>query len=180
MSVPPDSRSDAQLVAALNAGDPTAFPALYHRYKDWILRLAHRTTGHEADALDVLQETFSYLLNKTPHLKLTAAMTTFLFPVVRNLAIAARKKRQRHEPLGIAEMDLPTAPTKTLGADESLAAALAGLSEPHREVILMRFVDDLTLEEIARILEIPLGTVKSRLHHALAILKADPQAREHL
>jgi RNA polymerase sigma-70 factor (ECF subfamily) len=59
-----------------------------------------------------------------------------------------------------------------------LAAALAGLSPPQREVVLMRFVDDLELAEIAAALDVPLGTVKSRLHHALARLRDDPGTRD--
>ena len=95
MSAPaqPDSRSDRELVRALNAGDVSAFDALYYRYRDWVVRLAHRFTGNADDALDVLQETFSYVFRKFPGFRLTASMTTFLYPVVKNLSIAARRKR---------------------------------------------------------------------------------------
>jgi DNA-directed RNA polymerase specialized sigma24 family protein len=98
---PTDPRTDAELVAAINAGDTAAFDALYYRHRDWVVRLAARWTGNDADALDVLQETFAYVVGKFPHLHLTAAMTTFLYPVVCNLSIAARKKRARfvgHDP----------------------------------------------------------------------------------
>jgi RNA polymerase sigma-70 factor (ECF subfamily) len=54
-------------------------------------------------------------------------------------------------------------------------AALSGL---HREVVLMRFVDDMSLQEIAEALDVPLGTVKSRLHHAIEALRNDPRAQE--
>jgi RNA polymerase sigma-70 factor (ECF subfamily) len=60
-----------------------------------------------------------------------------------------------------------------------LAAVLRVLPEPHREVLLMRVVDDMTLEEIALALDIPLGTVKSRLHNALAKLREDERTREY-
>ncbi|MEI8195402.1 MAG: sigma factor-like helix-turn-helix DNA-binding protein, partial [Phycisphaerae bacterium] len=58
-----------------------------------------------------------------------------------------------------------------------LAVVLAVLPSAQREVVLMRFVDDLSLEEIAAALAIPLGTVKSRLHQALAVLRCDPRVR---
>src|SRR3954471_17890035 len=95
MPPPPDPRTDEQLVAALNAGDAAAFDVLYFRYRDRVLRLALRFTGNDADAQDVMQETFAYLYRKVPHLRLTASVTTFLFPVVRNLSLAAGRKRRR-------------------------------------------------------------------------------------
>jgi len=61
--------------------------------------------------------------------------------------------------------------------DESLTAALALLSDGHREVLLLRFVDGLSLAEIAETMNIPLGTVKSRLHNALETLRNDPRTK---
>ncbi|UCC97066.1 MAG: hypothetical protein JSW66_14615, partial [Phycisphaerales bacterium] len=56
--------SDRQLIESANQGDPDAFGALYLRYRDWVYRLAWRFTGNREDALDVLQETFTYVLGK--------------------------------------------------------------------------------------------------------------------
>ena len=98
---PTEPRSDQELIAALNAGDASAFDALYHRYRDRILRLAFRFTANHADAQDVLQETFTYFYRKFPGFVLTAQMTTFLFPVVRNLSLAARRKRRPGESGGL-------------------------------------------------------------------------------
>ena len=56
---------------------------------------------------------------------------------------------------------------------------LAGLSDDHREILLLRFVDGFTLDEIATALQIPIGTAKSRLHHAIAQLREDPRARKY-
>lgn len=173
-----DQRSDEELVEAINAGDEGAFDAFYFRHRDWVVGLALRFTGDEADALDVLQETFSYLLRKVPALRLTARVTTFLYPVVRNLSIAARKKKRRQ--IGGEELLdlLPARQTELNSAHAGeLAAVLAGLSAGHREVLLMRFVEDSSLEEIATALEIPLGTVKSRIHNAIKALRQDPRAQ---
>ena len=57
-------KSDRQLIESINAGDVEAFDALYRRHRDWVHRLAWRFTGNHQDALDVLQETFVYLLKR--------------------------------------------------------------------------------------------------------------------
>jgi RNA polymerase sigma-70 factor (ECF subfamily) len=178
MSVPPrpDSRSDVELVRALNAGDTAAFDALYYRHRAWVARLAQRFTGNGDDALDVLQETFSYFFRKFPGFVLTASMTTFLYPVVKNLSIAARRKRNRLAQLPDDPARLEPAAPATTDYDrqrEELSAVLAGLPEGQREALLMRFVDGMSLAEIAEALGVPEGTVKSRLHNAIATLRRD-------
>ena len=168
---------DEQLLQRAGAGDPEAFEALYRRYRDWVHRLAWRFTGNQQDALDVLQETFLYLLQKLPDFRLTASMTTFLYPVVKHLSLNLRRRRHpgTDEEILLAIPD-PTAPPTPRA---ELAAALSALSEEQREVILMRFVDDMTLDEIAAALSVPTGTIKSRLHRALEILRRDPRTRDY-
>jgi RNA polymerase sigma-70 factor (ECF subfamily) len=175
---PDDSRSDAQLVTALNGGDESAFDALYYRYRDWVVRLARRFTGSDDAALDVLQETFSYFFRKFPGFSLSAKMTTFLYPVVRNLSIAARRKGGR-EVNEEAIADVPAAPAEARDDRSDLAAIMQALSEGQREVVLMRFVDGLSMQEIAQALSIPSGTVKSRLHNALNTLKLDERTKRY-
>ena len=94
-----DPRSDQDLVEAVNAGDDAAFETLYYRYRDWVYRLAHRFTGDEHAALDVLQDTFTYLVRKFPGFRLTAQMTTLLFRVVRSAATSRRHKAHTSESL---------------------------------------------------------------------------------
>ena len=174
-----NSRSDQELIAAINDGDSDAFEALYYRYRDWVVSLAYRFTGDRELALDVLQETFLYFVKKFPGFRLTAHLKTFLYPAVRNLSIAARRKAKRFQSdeneTGTIEAATTTVPVGS--QDESLVAALAVLSDEHREVLLLRFVDGLSLAEIAKALNIPLGTVKSRLHNALAFLRHDPRTK---
>jgi RNA polymerase sigma-70 factor (ECF subfamily) len=167
-----DPRSDQHLV---DAGD---FDALYYRYRDWVASLAHRFTRNHDDALDVLQETFAYLARKFPTLHLTASMKSLLYPAVRNLSLELIRKR-RGATVGDDVLDLLPAPFEAADERAELAAALSGIPQTHREVLLMRFVDDLKLEEIASALEIPLGTVKSRLHNALESLRSDPAVRAY-
>ena len=175
-----DDRSDPSLVAALNGGDTSAFDAIYYRYRDWVVRLAFRFTSNHADAMDVLQETFAYLFRKFPGFFLSARMTTFLYPVVKNLSIAAKRKRERH--ISDEHVADPAAPPITANLPTTrgdLSVALEILPDAQREVILMRFVDDMSLAEIAAALDIPEGTVKSRLHNAIATLRHDERARSY-
>lgn len=174
-----DTRTDLELIAAMNRGDDRAFEALYVRYRDWVTALAFRFTRDESLALDVLQETFLYFLKKFPGFKLTAELKTFLYPVVKNLSIAARRKAERHQSTEGELAVLENHPTEipTVASSDDLSVVLASLSEEHREVLLLRFVDGLNLGEIAGVMEIPLGTVKSRLHNALTTLRKDPRTK---
>lgn len=171
---------DVELVARVNKGDEAAFAVLYHRHKDWVAGLAYRWTGDREAALDVLQETFLYFVKKFPDFRLTAKLQTFLYPAVRNLSIAARRKAERYQSV---EPDSPgmeeqAAAAPAGGEEEQIRAALALLPETHREVLWLRFVDGMELAEIAGAMEIPLGTVKSRLHNALETLRKDQRTRK--
>ena len=174
-----ETRSDLELVDAVNRGDVRAFEAIYLRYRDWVVALAFRFCGHRDDALDVLQETFTYLLRKFPGFTLTAAMKTFLYPAVRNLSIAAARKRRRTVVDDRILEDVPARAEPDETSREELDVVLRTLAPIHREVVLMRFVDDMSLQEIADALDVPLGTVKSRLHHALTGLREDPRTRDY-
>jgi RNA polymerase sigma-70 factor (ECF subfamily) len=175
-----DSRIDQQLIATINAGDAAAFEVLYFRYRDWIVSLACRLTGSEDLALDVMQETFLYLLRKFPGFRLTANLKTFLYPAIKNLSIAARRKAGRYQSTEAEQQFLEQTPAASAVPHQAtnLAAALANLSEDHREVLLLRHVDGLTLAEIAEAVNIPLGTVKSRMHNALESLRLDPRTKQ--
>ena len=173
-----EDRTDQDIVAALNGGDLAAFDELYYRYRDWVMRLAARFTGNQEDSLDVLQETFAYVFGKFPGFMLTARMTTFLYPVVKNLSLAARRKRNRLQGDELA-LNQAAAPVYRTGASaEDLTVLVQALPEIQREVLLMRYLDDMTLAEIAQALSIPEGTVKSRLHNAIQVLKDDPKVRD--
>jgi len=174
-------RSDDELLDLAGKGDVQAFESLYRRHRDWVYRLAWRFTGNEADALDILQETFAYVLRKLPGLHLTAAMTTFLYPVVKHLSLNVRRAscvaRNASEKLSCTAQDAERTTHDASRTD--LASALSTLATDQREVVLMRFVDDMSLEEIAQALKTPLNTIKSRLYRALETLREDPRTREY-
>ena len=181
-----DRRSDHELVDACNGvgakAATRAFEVLYKRHRDYVLRVAMRFSRDPEIAQDVLQETFSYLIRKFPPtgggLELRAKMTTLLYPVAKNLAISAIRRANRLETSeNIQPDDLP-APTDSDFAEDVLTAALSGLSSEHREVLTLRFVDDMSLAEIAQVLKIPLGTVKSRIHLAIKQLRDDPKIKD--
>lgn len=174
------SRSDAELVNAVNQGDFTAFEALYLRHRDWVVALAYRfTTDHQLSS-DVLQETFLYFLKKFPGFTLTARLQTFLYPAVKNLSIAARRKvvRLQGDNSVLETMAAPEPAQATNQSSDELSATLAALPEEQREVLLLRFVEGFSLNEIAEAMEIPLGTVKSRLHNALTTLRKDERTKK--
>ena len=173
----PDARRDLKLIADINNGEAAAFEVLYFRHRDWVVNIAHRFTGSEDLALDVMQETFLYFLKKFPGFRLTANLKTFLYPAIKNLSIAARRKAARYQSTETEQHSLSIVPANDPPPDE-LSVVLANLSEEHREVLLLRFVDGLSLAEIAKAMNIPLGTVKSRLHNALETLRQDPRTKE--
>eukprot|EP00752_Nemacystus_decipiens_P013707 g12160.t1 len=159
-----DPRSDLELVDAVNRGEAKAFEALYHRHRDYTLRLAMRFTGERHLALDAVQDSFVYFYKKFPGFTLTAKLTTFLYPVVKHNALTLKQKAKRAQgdtseemlkgqPSPAAEND----PAKAQSPDD-LHALLRSLPDAQREVLVMRFVDGLSVEEIAQALEIPPGT----------------------
>ena len=175
-----ESLTDEDLVARANAGLPDALEALYERYRDWVLRLAYRLCGDRDMALDVLQETFLYFLKKFPGFQLRARMSTFLYPVVRNLTIAARRKAERyvHAP-DVLHMRAANEEHDAVCSRGDLAEALGALPAAAREALLLRYADGLSLEETAQAVGVPLGTVKSRIHNALKVLRQDPRTRSY-
>jgi RNA polymerase sigma-70 factor (ECF subfamily) len=180
-----DKRSDAELVELCNSGSrdeaTKAFETLYRRHKDFVLRIAIRYVRDTDLALDVLQETFSFLLKKFPPpgpgFELTAKLTTFLYPVAKNSAITVARKAERYPSSGI-DPDSLTAEAPSPESD--IETLLNDLPEQRREVVLLRFVDDMPLQDIAAALDIPLGTVKSRLHLAIKQLRENPAAKNLL
>jgi RNA polymerase sigma-70 factor, ECF subfamily len=177
----PDDRSDDELVEACNAGDVAAFDELYRRHRDWAVRVAYRFAGDRDEALDIMQESFAYLLTKFPGFKLSARLTSFMYVVIKHNALSGRRKLRRRTLGDMPEGAATASRGDTADADSSstLAALVERLPDAHREVLLMRAVDGMSMQEIAAALSIPVGTVKSRLHNALAALRSDPAAARY-
>ncbi|MBI5018589.1 MAG: RNA polymerase sigma factor [Deltaproteobacteria bacterium] len=165
---------DASLVVRAQRGDEVAFETLYRRHRDFVTAVAARFGADGADALDVLQETFLYFLRKLPSFELRAELRTFLYPVAKHTALKRKGRAARQQPLDPEDPAVANLPAKENGHTQRrrVEELVAELSDGRREVVMLRFVDGLSLDEIAEALGIPLGTVKSRLHHALRALRA--------
>jgi len=164
--------SDQELVEAANKGDSDAMELLYFRYQEWVYALAWRLCGDREDALEVLQEVFAYFFDKFPGFKLRSRLKTFLYPVVRNTALNLIRKRRRIIPLSDTDAaSLPDERYDSRAEHRKLAELIEGLSTPEQELALMRFYDGFRIAEIAQIQNVPIGTVKSRLHRMLAHLR---------
>jgi RNA polymerase sigma-70 factor (ECF subfamily) len=163
--------SDEELVARANRGDTAAFEALYRRHREWVLALALRHARDREEALDVLQDTFATFLARFPGFRLTGTVRGYLYPVVTHRCVSLARKRRKVVPLrpemerGVSESPDASEPPG------DFARLVDGLPEGQREVVRLRFALGMKLQEIAEALDLPLGTVKSRLHHALATLR---------
>lgn len=179
-TAPYEKLDDATLMSRCRQGDEAAFHALYERYRDWVLRQARRYLRQDEDAFDVMQEVFRYLFSIVPTYRPEALLTTLLYKVVRNTSLSELQRRRRGGKSTFSlddeeARDLAVAPEDP-GQDcpletKQVTDAIDGLPEIYREVILLRLVEEWPYQQISEALDLPLGTVKSRLHYGLDILR---------
>lgn len=169
----PVEHDDRELVDRANRGEARALEALYSNHKQWVVALAWRFTGNREDALDILQETFSYFFDQFPGFELRSSLRSYLYPVVKHRSISLIRKRRKvvslenwqaqgGEPEELSWQPEPPGEFSRLVAD---------LPQQQREVVQLRFQLGLKLNEIAEAMDLALGTVKSRLHNALKTLQ---------
>jgi RNA polymerase sigma-70 factor (ECF subfamily) len=163
---------DQFLVLRCQAGDQRAFAELFDRFHErtrlYLLRLLGRT-----EAEDVQQEVWLGVYRRISGLANPAAFRTWLFQVTRNQAVDFLRKRRRHEELlsSVAqtpEKNDPTTEDDLLNRVDAgiVDEAVQGLTAPLRETVHLRYWEDLSYSEIALVTGQPIGTVRSRLHHA--------------
>ena len=141
--------------------------ALYDEHGAALLEYLRRNRPSSDSAEDLLQETFLQALRSADRLAEVRSPRTWLFGIARNVARTALRRRRATElPAQIAASSDVVDPQI-----EQMHAAIARLPELQREALQLRVRYDLTYEEIAAVLEIPLGTVRSRLHHAVRRLR---------
>jgi RNA polymerase sigma-70 factor (ECF subfamily) len=176
-----DSISDATCVRRLQRGDINAFEILVRRHEKAIFNLLYRMLGDYDDAAETSQEVFLSAYRAIGHFRGEANFSTWLYRIAINHATTRRKSvtsRQRKQvPFDGSEMidDSQLGPAESLEKKELRERVQRALNELEPEdatVILLRDLQDTPYEEVAQVLEIPVGTVKSRLHRARQALKA--------
>lgn len=182
--------SDEELVRRAQAGDSSAFDELIARYEGKITHHIHAMLRDWDKALDLAQDTFVKLLTRVDAYRETAKFSTWLYRIGTNLAIdeIRRRKRWRWVPFLTTspdgqEQEIPhlrvtakrsPGPEAPLLEDERrglVRRAIDDLPPHYRSAVLLKDMQDLPYEEVSEILEIPIGTVKSRVNRARGMLK---------
>ncbi len=158
--------TDEALVARLAEGDEAALRELLRRWQRPLADFLHRHTGGR-DVDDLYQEVWMRVVGAAPRFDVSRRFSTWLFQIAVN---RCRDWHRRRPPEPVADAEQSAVHLDAPDAALDAAALLGRLSESQREVVVLRYFHDLSEDEMARILEIPRGTVKSRLHNALARL----------
>ena len=179
------SRAENALIAqGLRRHDPELLDRLIIQYQHRLLRYLLFLTGSRDLAEDLFQETWMRVLTRGTQYNGAARFDTWLFTIARNLMIDMRRKRTMASLEEMCEVDGEDRAYEIPGDEptpfdlyqirengQRVTAALLTLDPLHREVLVLRFHEELSLEEIAQVTRAPLSTVKSRLYRGLAALK---------
>ena len=183
-------RSENALVAkGLKNHDPQILDQLIVQYQHRLLRYLLYLTGNREMAEDLFQETWMRVLVRGTQFNGNSRFDTWLFTIARNLVIDLRRRKsmasleemcensEDDRPFELPSQDkTPFEHLCTLESGQLVADALLTLDPLHREVLVLRFHEELSLEEISRVTRAPLSTVKSRLYRGLAALKPQVEA----
>ncbi len=171
-----DEVDERVLIEACRAGSVEAFGVLVGRCQDRLYPTILRLTGSPEDALDVMQDAFLRAFEKFDSFQGDCRLGTWLYRIAVNLAISRKRRRREFLRLDVEFSDEgaiadrsaadPSAWTLDREREAQVLQALDGLSAEHRAVVVLKEYDDLSYEEIGRMLNIPVGTVRSRLHRA--------------
>jgi RNA polymerase sigma-70 factor (ECF subfamily) len=173
---------EAELLERARKGDSEAFGVLVERYQRRVANVALAVVHNQEDALELAQETFVRAYENLDKFESRSSFSTWLYRIAANLAIDFWRREGRHVVLRgeDAENELRRMPTergdsyKAASRSElsaRLSKALEELTPEHRAVILLREVEGLSYDEISEVLQIPRGTVMSRLHYARTHLR---------
>ncbi|MGI9455467.1 MAG: RNA polymerase sigma factor [Aeoliella sp.] len=176
-----DPTDDAQLVQAALAGDRDAFGELVERYQDRLFNTLVRMLGSRDDANDVVQEAFVQAFVKLETFRGDARFYTWLYRIAMNMALSHRRRQRPtvsveavKDCVGDEPVDHDPGPDVQMIGTERVAAvqsALAKLGDQHRQILVLREMEGCSYETIAEILQMPIGTVRSRLFRARLLLK---------
>ena len=178
-----DAESDRQLVDQAKAGEPAACDALARRHRRAAYLLALQMLGNRDDAMDVTQDAMLRFFSTLKSFDATRRVQPWLFTIVRNQVRDLWRQRQRRPADAAGESDAlvgqlagpqpsPEADLHRRELKKRVWRALAALPPEKREIIVLRDFHDLSYRDIAQVLDIPIGTVMSRLHGARRQLRA--------
>ncbi len=191
-TAPLTSCSDEDLLLRFRSGESEAFGVLLRRYERELYGYLHRYLGNRALAEDVFQNTFLQLYLKSGQYEQGRPVRPWLYTIATHQAIDALRRNGRHQAVslemvrdekagqgdvnGLVQMleSRDIGPFDQLSEQEQRArirASVEQLPEPYRQVLLLAYYQGLKYREIAEVLDIPVGTVKSRLHAALLKLQ---------
>jgi len=181
---------ERSLLRRLRDRDERAFRELIEDHRDRVYNITFRMLGNRAEAEDVAQEVFITVFKTIETFREESKFSTWLYRVTVNTCknrikyLARRHDRDRdeldessngqHGAVGAIGAPQPKSPDRALESvqmEKLLQEAIAGLDEEQRIVVILRDVEDLSIEEICKITELPDGTVKSRLHRARLVLR---------
>ncbi len=184
-----DPPSDHQLLEATRAGDEAAFAELVGRYRNQIVNYVYRMTNDYDGAIDLAQETFVRVYGARDRYRTDYAFSTYIYRIATNLAISELRRRKRRrlvsltnffgEREGIESCEFDPADERPLQdaalvereQHAALAQAIGTLPDKYRAPLVLRDIEGKNYQEIARILQLSEGTVKSRISRARAFLR---------
>jgi RNA polymerase sigma-70 factor, ECF subfamily len=167
---------DSQLIHQTLRGHPAEFGQLVRKYQDRLYNTMVHVLGHAEDARDVVQDAFVQAFVRLETFQQSSAFYTWLYRIAFNVAATHQRRRrstlsveQMREATGKEPIDRGAEPGERLEQEErrrQVHEAIAQLSEEQRVVVVLREIDGCCYETIAEMLDLPIGTVRSRLHRA--------------
>jgi RNA polymerase sigma-70 factor (ECF subfamily) len=187
-SMPEEKLSDHALIEATKQGDEAAFAQIVDRYRNPITNYLYRFLNDYEEAVDLAQETFVRVYFAIDRYHTQFAFSTYIYRIATNLAISEIRRRKRRRVLSLTglfqgEADeaveyqppdvrpLPDAELVDDERDKTIARAIAALPEKYRIPIVLRDIEGRSYDEVAEIMGLGLGTTKSRISRARALLK---------
>ena len=168
---------ETELLERARKGDSQAFGALVERYQRRVVGVAQAVVHNQDDAIELAQETFVRAYENLSKFESRSSFSTWLYRIAANLSIDFRRREGRHQVLRgeDAETEINRLPSPRGDSyqesvrtelNKRINGALEQLTPEHRAVILLREVEGLSYDEISDLLQVPRGTVMSRLHYA--------------
>jgi len=173
--------TDDELIDQALTGNPTAFGQLVSKYQDRLYTTVAHMLGSAEDARDVVQDAFVHAFVKLESFQRNSGFYTWMYRIAVNAAISKRRRQrptlsveQNRESTGQEPVGNSASPSDRMEQQErvqQVQAALATLSDEHRQILVLREIEGCDYDTIAEILDLPVGTVRSRLHRARLQLK---------